>query len=324
MNEQNKDTNNKEITRIYYLHRGDNVPFYIGKTIEVDKRENKHKKTFGDDVLLEILDEIPTKEWLFWECHYIHLFLSWGFSLVNVRKNGGGGVDFHSDITKYKISESNKGKIISEETKNKMSESGKGKPRPKPEGFGDKISKLRKNQPSGFKDKNHSINTINVLKEKLKGNKNRLGSINSDLTRIKISENSKGITRNNKPVLQYDLSGNFIKEWSNITEANQYFSERDCNSINHCCNGNTKTSYGFIWRLKDNDNFDLKINVGVLPKHTRNIIQYDLDMNIIKEWNSISEASKILNIPKYIIHKILDKRVLKSKIGFIFKYKDNE
>lgn len=53
--------------------------------------------------------------------------------------------------------------------------------------------------------------------------------------------------------------------------------------------------------------------------HTRNIIQYDLNMNKIKEWDSITNASKTLGITT--IDKCLNfKR--KTAGGFIWRYKD--
>ena len=51
-----------------------------------------------------------------------------------------------------------------------------------------------------------------------------------------------------KPVLQYDLEGNFIKEWKSTRECGR-------NGFNHghiadCCQGKLKTYKGFIWRYK--------------------------------------------------------------------------
>ena len=51
-------------------------------------------------------------------------------------------------------------------------------------------------------------------------------------------------------VLQYDLEGNFIKEWASIKEAQEATNSRH---ISMCCRGHTKyrTSGGYIWRYKD-------------------------------------------------------------------------
>jgi len=62
---------------------------------------------------------------------------------------------------------------------------------------------------------------------------------------IELSENSAKDKRN--IVLQYDLKGNFIKEWRSSTDAsNKLNINRDC--IYHCCHNRQKTAGGFIWK----------------------------------------------------------------------------
>ena len=54
-----------------------------------------------------------------------------------------------------------------------------------------------------------------------------------------------------KPVLQYDLNGNFIKEWKSINECGRNgFNQGD---ICKCCNGKRKTAKGFIWVYKNEE-----------------------------------------------------------------------
>ena len=51
-----------------------------------------------------------------------------------------------------------------------------------------------------------------------------------------------------KPVIQYDLEGNVIKEWDSIKqikEENGYSS----GNISNCCNGKLKKTYGYVWRF---------------------------------------------------------------------------
>ena len=54
-----------------------------------------------------------------------------------------------------------------------------------------------------------------------------------------------------RKVLQYDLNGNFIKEWDSIKEAAYYLNIKYHNSITNCCGGRSKTAGGFIWKYKD-------------------------------------------------------------------------
>ena len=63
-----------KIIYIYFLHKNDNIPFYIGKTNNIVKRRLNHKRSFGFDISIAIIDEIPSDEWKFWEKHYISLF----------------------------------------------------------------------------------------------------------------------------------------------------------------------------------------------------------------------------------------------------------
>lgn len=55
-----------------------------------------------------------------------------------------------------------------------------------------------------------------------------------------------------KPVLQYDLQENFIKEWESASEIQRQlkFSQ---SAISAYCLGNRKVAYGFIWKFKENE-----------------------------------------------------------------------
>lgn len=57
-----------------------------------------------------------------------------------------------------------------------------------------------------------------------------------------------------------------------------------------------------------------------LPRHTevtgKKILQIDSNGNVVKEWESISEAARQLNIPRYVIHGCCN-----NNSGFDFKYK---
>lgn len=106
------------ITYIYYLHKGDNVPFYVGKSNNPNtQRIHKHKLTFGEETCLEILDEVLLGEWKVWEIYWISQFKQWGFILKNKNKGGNG-------INGYELL----GKTHKAETINKMRLSKVGKP----------------------------------------------------------------------------------------------------------------------------------------------------------------------------------------------------
>lgn len=53
-----------------------------------------------------------------------------------------------------------------------------------------------------------------------------------------------------KKVYQYDLDGNFIREWVSASEVERQLGYAQSN-INACCLGKRKTAYGYIWRYAD-------------------------------------------------------------------------
>jgi hypothetical protein len=111
----------KDITFIYYLHKGDNIPFYVGKTVNKNlrKAEHKYKNKGGCKPEFVIIDEVCTDEWIFWEKYWISQFKCWGFILENRNKGGGGPVSRTEESIK-KQSQSLKGHKISKETIEKI------------------------------------------------------------------------------------------------------------------------------------------------------------------------------------------------------------
>ena len=53
----------------------------------------------------------------------------------------------------------------------------------------------------------------------------------------------------NKPILQYDLDGNFIREWKCAADVGKKASK----AISNCLRGRTKTAYGYIWKYKNEE-----------------------------------------------------------------------
>ena len=51
----------------------------------------------------------------------------------------------------------------------------------------------------------------------------------------------------NKPILQFDLDGNFIREWECTADVGKKVKDNIC----HCLKGNQKTAYGYIWKYKE-------------------------------------------------------------------------
>jgi hypothetical protein len=120
-----------------------------------------------------------------------------------------------------------------------------------------------------------------------------------------------------RKIVQYDLEMNKIKDFNSVVEASKELNIGKSN-IRGILTNYRKTAGGFIFKyLEDNNHYDpviLKPN-----NRNRKVTQYDLDMNVIKIFNSIIEASKELNIHKNNIRGVIT-NYRKTAGGFIFKY----
>jgi len=259
------------MTKLYYLHKGDDIPFYIGKTISEKDRKHHHKNTFGKDTMLEIIDEVLTEEWRYWEEFYISLFKSWGFNLKNKNNGGGGSIGGYKNIL---TSKAHKGRTSPNKGKGKkiIQYDLTGKFIHEWNNIDEAITVLNINitnesirqclvgkskKSAGYIWKNFTDNYVfqlpseelNYILKNTKGPKNQ--KLN---TGHKISKALKGKTKSpnhimniSKPVAQYDKQGNYITQYNSITEAAKAVNGWNEN-ICQCCKGNKKTSSGYVWR----------------------------------------------------------------------------
>ena len=75
-----------------------------------------------------------------------------------------------------------------------------------------------------------------------------LGKHHSEESKKKTSESLKNNPKKSKQVLQYDLDGNFIKEYPSSKEAERNGFKHS--SINLCCKGKRNTAGGYKWQYK--------------------------------------------------------------------------
>lgn len=61
------------------------------------------------------------------------------------------------------------------------------------------------------------------------------------------TRNQRVAEKLSKPVLQYDLEGNFIKEWASSMEVERVKGYNHSHIAN-CCNGKRKKACGYIWK----------------------------------------------------------------------------
>ena len=60
--------------------------------------------------------------------------------------------------------------------------------------------------------------------------------------------------RRKKPVLQFDLDGNFIQEFDCAANAAKYLGSSTGGNITNCCRGRCKSTLGFKWKYKNIEN----------------------------------------------------------------------
>jgi hypothetical protein len=193
-----------EHTKIYYLHRGDNIPFYVGKTKKYLERLENHKQTFGFNTKMEVISEV--KDWRRWERYYIQKYIDLGYKLENKNKGGGGPL------------------MVSQETKNKISAT----------------------KQTYFKTNHHPNKGKSTRLKGRKLTEEHKAKIKAKRGHLKGRAN----TWFAKPVLQYDLDGNFIKEFGSQTEAQYIMGKPSSDGVGACCRGNQKSAYGFKWKYK--------------------------------------------------------------------------
>lgn len=302
---------------IYYVYRhirlDKNEPFYIGIGTKQNKKYyNRSYTTHRTNAIWKkIVSKTKYKIEIIFECNdyefikekekeFIKLYgrknLNNG-TLANLTNGGEGNLGWiPSKETRDRISKTNKGRKTSQETREKLSKANKGK----------------KGQWKHTKE----------TKDKL--SKLRTGTTHSEKTKKHLSKIHSGKKHewNEKQIHQYNLNGEFIKSFKSVTEASLRTKILICD-ISYCALGNKHTAGNFQWKYEKFDKieaFDRKQNS---INKSKTIIQYDLNMNFIKEWKGSRQPSEKLNINRAAIRNCLS-NIAKTAGGYIWKYKEHE
>ena len=102
--------------------------------------------------------------------------------------------------------------------------------------------------------------------------------------------NGAGLSKG-KPVLQYDLQGNFIAKYPSVRQAALDL-DLNTSNINSCCHGKRNYVGDWQWRFEDSNLPLQKIEVIEKIIIKKIIVQYDLNDNFIAEYPSALEAKR--------------------------------
>jgi group I intron endonuclease len=243
---------------IYKITNPENQYFYIGSSYDINNRWRKHleRLTKGNhpnihlqraynkksiDFLLTVVEYCSISELIEKEQYYIDTLLP-QYNICKVAGSSLGVV--RREETKQLLRDINLGKTQSKETIEKRRQKLIGKKRT------DDVKKILSENQKG---KNNSLIKSGVGFDK---QIEAMKKANTGKKRDK-SVGEKIAKKLSKPVLQFDLNNNFIKEWesANKVERELGFSN---SLINRVCSGKknsqgavAKTAYGYKWKFKN-------------------------------------------------------------------------
>lgn len=151
----------------------------------------------------------------------------------------------HSDNVRLKLSEINKGKIVSMETKLKMSESAKNRKQSK--------EIKEKGKSPNINSKKHSNYHSEETKEKIR--QSNIGEKNPAYGK---GDRQKGDKNPNygkpmptrRPIQQLTKEGELIREFEYLNQVRDILGYNPSN-VMYCANKKSRSSYGFIWKWKE-------------------------------------------------------------------------
>jgi hypothetical protein len=144
-----------------------------------------------------------------------------------------------------------------------------------------------------------------------------------------MTDGGEGFSGNNNiPVIQYNLNGDYMMEFSSIIEASKHI-KIDRSAISRASTKDFKTAGGFIWFYKNEfiNKIPKKLNHKIVEKLTaskrgknkKRIVQFSIDGDFIKLFDSIEAAAKYSKCNRGYISKICkdkNKEYCKSSKGF--------
>ena len=131
--------------------------------------------------------------------------------------------------------------------------------------------------------------------------------------------------QNPEPVVQLDLEGNYLNTFISCGEAGAHIGKKSVAGIKLCCEKKKyRKAYGYIWVYeKDykNGTIDWDYYFQKSKNQKKPVLQYDMNMNFIREWDSIFQTQEDGFVPSQVSIVCSGKNL--SHKGYIFVFKDN-
>ena len=126
-------------------------------------------------------------------------------------------------------------------------------------------------------------------------------------------------TKRYKKVAQYTTSGKLIKMWNSIKEASDALGIDGGSIVNVCKGKYYRTAGGFVWRYRGAKTHE---DIEKVKPYKRGVLQYEKDGKLIREFESVAEASRHVcaSANAHIIECC--KGLRKTAYGYIWRYYD--
>lgn len=121
----------------------------------------------------------------------------------------------------------------------------------------------------------------------------------------------------NEYIYQYDSKGNFIKEWNSCKEVQRTLGYNAA-LIGKVISGKRKSAYNYQWTNYYQEK--IKPYTNTIGK-SREVIQYDLNMNEIARYSSLKEAGRQTSTDSSLISRVCKNGNKAS--GFYWRYAEN-
>lgn len=113
---------------------------------------------------------------------------------------------------------------------------------------------------------------------------------NTDTLKLRVDSINNKLKVKKNSIIQLSLSGDFIKEWSNLTEIQKVL-KIDRHLISKACRNKTYIHSNYIWVYKEEySTLDVSKIAPRKNRSKKKVIQLSLDRKFIKEWDSIIEV----------------------------------